>query len=592
MPKDEQEDHTTNTDEYKKNTSQPTAENEQDEQPEAAPEHETSERRGRIKGLWHWCKTHKKITIPVVILVVLAVLLAIPFTRYALAGTFLKQNFMVKVVDSETKKPISGASVTLDGKKVLTDNQGVARARVAVGEAKLSVQKQYYKGATKEVLVPILKQKAVAQIAIQATGRQVPVSVIHTLTKKPLSNAEFKIAGVTTKTDKDGKAVLVLPADKDKVEATLSLQGYNTATTTVQVTPEEVQANVFQLTSAGKIYFLSNLTGKLDVVKSNLDGTDRQVVLAGTGKEDKSNTVLLASRDWKYLALLSKRDGGDFAKLFLIETATDRVTPMDEGKAELTVYGWADHRFLYKVNRTEVKYWQANRFALKSYDAPSQKITTLDQAQAEGNELTGYAAQDFGPIYLLNDLVLYSVSWNGYSPIYNGKSHVIRSIQTNGQGKKDYKSFAVSQYSGITSNPYEFNEIYYQLWDLQANKYAYFEFENNKIEQVQVSESDFRQTYPTYYISPSAKQTLWGESRDGKIALFVGDQNGGNEKQLAGLGEYAAHGWFTDDFLLVSKDSSELYIVPTTGLSEGQTPFKVTDYHKPDYVIRGYGGGY
>src|SRR6185295_2559549 len=101
----------------------------------------------------------------------------------------------------------------------------------------------------------------------------------------------------------DGKAVLVVPADKQEDAVTLSGDGFNTISATLKVTTEEVEANSFKVAPSGKIYFLSNASGKIDLVKSNLDGTDRQTVLAGTGKEDKLNTVLLASRDWKYVAL-------------------------------------------------------------------------------------------------------------------------------------------------------------------------------------------------------------------------------------------------------------------------------------------------
>jgi hypothetical protein len=544
-----------------------------------------------LRRCWHWIAAHKKITIPVAVIVFLAILGAVPLTRFAIAGTFLKQDFTVRVIDQETHKPVSGALVTVAGKRSTTDNQGKALVRVRVGGATLSITKKYYQNASKQVVVPILKQKDIAEVPVKATGRQVPVTVMNKISKKPLANITFVVLGTETKTDVDGKAVLVLPADKTTASASVSGDGYNTATVTIKITTEADETNNFELTPSGKIYFLSNQSGKLDVVKSNLDGTERQTILAGTGSEDKSNTLLLASRDWKYLALLSKRDGGDNAKLFLIETATDKVTTMDEGKAEFTIYGWADHRFVYKVNRTEVKYWQPNRFALKSYDAVAHKITTLDQTQAEGSE-TGYAAEDFGTVYLVNNQLIYTVTWGGWSSLTSGKSHVIRGVQADGQNKKDYKTFASSQYGWITSNPYAFNEIYFQTWDNQANKNVYFEFEDGKVGTANITDNEFQQGYPTYFISPSANHTFWTDVRDGKDAFFVGDKDGKNGQQIATLSEYKTYGWFTDDYLLVSKKGSELYILPVAGLKSGEQPQKLTDYYRPAYFIIGYGGGY
>src|SRR5690348_1780742 len=51
---------------------------------------------------WHWVVAHKRISVPVLVVAVLVILSAIPFTRYVLAGTILRQSFTVKVLDRET----------------------------------------------------------------------------------------------------------------------------------------------------------------------------------------------------------------------------------------------------------------------------------------------------------------------------------------------------------------------------------------------------------------------------------------------------------------------------------------------------------
>src|SRR6202008_1449233 len=109
-------------------------------------------------------------------------------------------------------------------------------------------------------------------------------------------------------TDKDGKATVVLPVGTTTKKATLSLKGYNNKEGELQVSDKEIKKNGLTITPSGRVYLLSKKSGKIDVVKTNLDGSDRKPVLAGTGKEEDRGTVLLASRDWKYLALLSRRD--------------------------------------------------------------------------------------------------------------------------------------------------------------------------------------------------------------------------------------------------------------------------------------------
>jgi hypothetical protein len=78
--------------------------------------------------------------------------------------------------------------------------------------------------------------------------------------------------------------------------------------------------------------------------------------------------------------------------------------------------------------------------------------------------------------------------------------------------------------------------------------------------------------------------------RDGKNALFIGDTNAGNKKQIASLSEYSPYGWYSDSYVLVSKTSSQLYIMSPTNPNE--PPLKITDYYKPAQTFQGYGYGY
>jgi hypothetical protein len=74
--------------------------------------------------------------------------------------------------------------------------------------------------------------------------------------------------------------------------------------------------------------------------------------------------------------------------------------------------------------------------------------------------------------------------------------------------------------------------------------------------------------------------------------LFIGGQNADNAKQIATLSEYLTYGWYTDDYLLVSKNSSELYAMPRDGTKNDTSALKISDYHKPAQNFFGYGGGY
>jgi hypothetical protein len=557
--------------------------------------------KNKHKDIWHWAITHKKLSLPVAGVVLVALLLLVPFTRYGLAGLVIKQNFTVSVIDARTHKPVSNATVNLDGKKATTGSNGVATIRLPVGEATLTIIKPYYKSLSREVLVPVGKPRPLV-VELTATGRAVQVAVVNTISGKPVGNAALKAEGTVIQTDKKGEATIVLPADKLEIEAELSGSGYNTSRVKIKVTDQKDPANTFKITPAGKVYFLSNASGKLDVVKTNLDGTERKVVLSGTGNESKPETALLATRDWKYLALLSRRDGGKNDKLFLIDTANDTLTTMDEGDATFTLAGWEDHRFIYTVNRNAVKEWQPKKQALKSFDADAKKLTTIDQTAGEGTDQSNYVREQFDTAYVRQGHILYAKNWSGgylnSGTIYGmvsvpGKQVTFNSAKPDGSDKKVIKSFTASpgtqaSYLALQTRPYGAHELYLQWQD------SYFEYEDGKIKDLpgMTNQQFYNADYATYLASPSGKATFWTVDRDGKLAFLVGDQDGNNEKTVVTLSsDYQIYGWHSDDYLLVSKKGSELLLLPASGAAESQL-FKITDYYRPVYRYFGYGGGY
>jgi hypothetical protein len=545
-----------------------------------------------------WYKNHKKKSVPLSILVLLVLLAAIPWSRYVLAGTVLKNNYSVEVVDSTAGTPVSSATVSLGNVQSNTDSSGKATLKNAkVGNQQLIIKKKYYQDKTTSVLVPISKQKSSPKFSIVATGRQVKINVKNLINQQTLTDVDIKVAEVNAKTDKSGSAIVVLPAGTTSEKATLSLDGYNSSDVTVLVDDKTIKENNFNLTPSGKVYFLSKLSGKIDVVKTNLDGTDRQTVLAGTGKEDNNNTVLLSSRDWKYLALLSRRDGGANPKLYLIDTSSDKLTNIDgDGSVGINSIGWSDNYFVYDVTKNSANGWEPHQHIIKSYNAQDKQAIILDQNDAVGTS-GAYAQEQFGSIYLFGSTVAYYKTWYRYAGAYydpsilNGKSSGLVSIKNDGSGKKNLKMLDANTVSYVNFEYSEPNEAYLTIGKNDSTS-VYAIYNGTGVTSTTVDKIPTDNQYNTYLTSPSGNETFWSESRDGKNTLFIGDDNGANGKQIAALADYKPYGWFSDAYLLVSKNSSELYIIPRSGINEKSQPIKITDYHKPVQNFFGYGGGY
>ncbi|MBX4188588.1 hypothetical protein KW792_00630 [Candidatus Saccharibacteria bacterium] len=559
----------------------------------AKPEKAKDPSASKLDRLKLWYTSNKKISIPLTVLLFIIILAAVPFTRYAIAGTVVKKDMSVKVLDDTSATPVSGAQVSTGSVNAITNASGVATLKhISVGPHDLTVTKKYYKDKKTSLTLPVMQQKSIPTVQIEATGRQVQVTVTDSIDKSAVAGVSITVAGTNAKTDSGGVATMVVPTGANEQKATLTQSGYNDTEVTLKISSDKILNNEVKMTPAGKVYFLSKLSGKIDVVKTNLDGTERKTVLAGTGKEEDQNTVLLASRDWKYLALLSRRAGSN-PTLYLIDTSNDSSSVIDEGNAAFTLVGWVGQNFVYTVERSNVGLWQADRHAIKSFNAPSKKIVTLDQTTATGTSNYNYVGESLGTIYGYDDQIYYIKNW-GSSGDVGTKQATFNSIKTDGTAKKTIKSFGLSSgstssYISVEAKVEKPDKTHFYFYDgAKDNFYIYSDGQFKTDTTIKTSSDFFTASYPTFLQSPSDKNTFWSEPRDGKNTLFIGDDDGNNEKQITTLSDYNTFGWYTDNYLLVSKNSSELYAMS----KDGKNAIKISDYHKPAVTFQGYGGGY
>ncbi len=170
-------------------------------------------------------------------------------------------------------------------------------------------------------------------------------------------------------------------------------------------------------------------------------------------------------------------------------------------------------------------------------------------------------------------------------------------MQADGSQKKTLKSYdynaIVSWSVDIETRPAEFGEIYIRRY-LGENNNQFDEYKNGKVTTSKITIDEYNnETYPSYSVSPSGKRTLWSDYRDGKNVFFVGNSSGEDGKQIGSSEDYSAYGWYTDDYILLTRKGSEMHIMPAEGLTGGvEKSLKISDYYKPNYSNRGFGYGY
>lgn len=540
---------------------------------------------------------------PAVIVLLAVTALAVPVTRYRLLAYVLKRDYAVTVMDSKTGTPVSGARVMLDGSTQTTGSTGKANFHARVGSRALSVTMKYYQSSSIDVFVGVSTVRNSITVQLNATGRQVPVTVINKITGNAVANATIKVLDTSAYTDSKGKATIVLPTVAVTQAATITASGYSETSVRVQVTDQVVTANTFSIVPAGQVYFLSNLSGKIDVVSTNLDGSNRSTVLAGTGNEDATYTVLLASRDWRDLALLSRRDGGTHAKLFLVSPATGKATVMDTTAADYTPIGWSGHTFVYEAAMYAANPWQSGQTVLRSYNADTGKVTDIDQTTAVGTQ-SSYIYSYIGYAQIVNGRVLYGFGWTDFNSNYapsnlGGQKISMMSASVDGTAKTDLRDVAIP--NGTT---YAYTTALLQTPQSLAIETAVgsqpgvfytYQYQNNTVTQSNtITAASFeaaQQSHVAYLLSPSGGSSVWGVVRDGKNTLYVGDANANNSNAVSTQSDYGVYGWYSDDYLLVQKGGSELDIMSATG----GTPQKVSNYFRSSGLISnnltaGYGG--
>ncbi len=538
-------------------------------------------------------KKRKVLVITGVVLLLLTILFAVPITRYAILSPIVKKDVSLTITDSKTNKPVSNVSVELGGVSGQTDKDGVARLKsVPVGQYELKVTKQYYQAYTTEYTVPVLASPQSPTLDINAVGRQVAVSVANKITGDVLSDAVIEASGTKATTDSDGTATIILPPTNDLVKATIKKDGFNTVEVELKV--DEAIVNEHSLTPEGSIYYLSKATGKINVMKSNLDGMNATIEVAATGQESDYETSLLSSRDWQYSALSATRSDNK-QRLYLIDANKNDFTVMDEGNATFSIVGWSGHNFIYIVNRNS-NLWENKRYVLKSFNADTRKITVLDETAGVGSDGYNYAYEYLSNVYIMKDELVYVKYWSfSYYGAFNDGNRVpvLYSVNPAGGSKKVIKTFASNKQ--VTIKLYEPQGLYVQVNNDNAPS-TFYEYENGTIKEVNdTSDNQFNSFYPTFIISPSGNKTLWYEPRDGKNTVFIGNALGEDAKTIGNLSEYTPYGWYgkNDEYILLTKSGSELYISSSTKVigEKDYQPLKVTDYHKTR-VYAGYGYGY
>ena len=121
---------------------------------------------------------------------------------------------------------------------------------------------------------------------------------------------------------------------------------------------------------------------------------------------------------------------------------------------------------------------------------------------------------------------------------------------------------------------------------LKTNFYIY---KNQIVEAANIDQAKFDTTLSYVFIIPGGNQTFWTELRDSRKTAYLRAMLMLVQKQIASTSDYSPYGWHSDNYTLISKNDSELFIMsPKTPGKQ----LKITDFYKPAQTYPGYGYRY
>ncbi len=476
----------------------------------------------------------------------------IPASRYYLLNKAgVQASTSVVAVDMLTQTPLKNVRVSVDGHQVQTDSNGRAIIRgLRLGPATLTITQIGFADVKQHIVVG-WGSNPLGRFALKAVGVRYTLTVRDYLTEKPLAGVQARSGGAAAASDAQGKLVLTLANAAAAVDpVSLDLGGYRTEAVTLG---DPTHAKIVDMVLAKKAVYMSKESGKYDIYKSDLDGTNKQILLAATGSED-SNSSLITSPDGTHAALVSTRDNQRDAdgyllnSLSLIDISDGSVNRITQGE-QIQLIDWIGPRLIFEKVATDANTPAASRYTVVAYNI------------ADGTRVQLAAASHLNAVFSAQGSLYYAVGAD--SGVATGPAFY--KISPDGNGKQTVLDREV--WSG--------QRVDYNTLDLQVEGgWNAFDLVSNRGTDVGSPSSFVNRLYAD---NAGGTTSLWVDARGDQGVLVAHDisaKKDADKTTLAGL-THPLH-WVNDrvvTFRVASSTSAADYVVSL----EGGSAHKIAD---------------
>lgn len=424
---------------------------------------------------------------------------ALPTSRYyALNTAGVRSKVTLSITDQSTLQPLKNVTVQIGDRHARTNQDGLVKlSEVQLGPQPLTISQAGFATITRTITLG-LGSNPLGDFALQPVGKQFRFKLVDYLSGKPVKSAEISRGDSNAQADKNGQVVLTIDQNDTAADkAIISGDGYRLQS--IGLEAGQKQSRTIVMVPAAKEVFMSKQSGKYDLYKMDIDGRNKQVLLAASGYEDTDITVAM-SDDGKEAAVVSKRDntfnqdGYRLQTLTLVSIDKGTILTLDHSE-QIRIVDWADNRLVYVKVKAGTSAGNPERYQMVSYDYQTIARNQLASANYFNDIVAGR-----GTIY-------YAASNN-----FQGGVSQFASIKADGSDKKVLLDktdvWNISRTSADSLN----------LSALQAT-YAY-KFGDDTVRKL--SDSAAPPSDTRFYLDASdGRQALWTDSRDGKGFLLV-----------------------------------------------------------------------
>jgi hypothetical protein len=335
---------------------------------------------------WLGTKRGLKWTLLILFIVVIGVVSA-PKTRYwilNMAG--VRCSLSLNTTDGDTQLALPGVTITDSSVHALTNHAGyVSLQNLKLGAQQVTLSRPGFTTVTEHAVLG-WGSNPLGSSSMKDVGQQYTVTVDDYVSGSAISTASVNDSGLQALADKSGKVTLTISstAGEQPIPITVSALGYATKNVTLSGTNNKAVS--VSLVPSQKEVYVANEGGLYNLYSSYIDGSSKQVLLAGTTTET-SNIALALSPDGSEAALVSTKDanydstGRLLQGITLVSVADGTPLTLDHAE-QIQLIGWAGNTIIYEEQTADG--------ASPSYNIISYNFATNSRNQlATSSQFTG-----------------------------------------------------------------------------------------------------------------------------------------------------------------------------------------------------------